>query len=73
MQFISNLANVLAGQQKIDVGKSKSNVYVKSGLQVLQVFSPTCPFSKRAFAKPTRIIFKALKISMSFQYFNPGV
>jgi len=35
---ISNLANVLVVSHKIDVGKSKSNVCVTSGLQVSKNF-----------------------------------
>jgi len=51
MQIISNLANVLVASQKIDVGKSKSNVCVKSVLQVLQVFFRTCPIGQNSICK----------------------
>jgi len=61
MQFISNLANVLAGQQKIDVGKSKSNVYVKSGLQVLQVFSNMSHWAKEHLQNGPELFLKIWK------------
>jgi len=51
MQIIFNLANVLEAKQKIDVDKRKTNVYVKSGIQVLQVFFPTCPIGKNSICK----------------------
>jgi len=57
MQIISNLANVLAALQKIDVGKSKSNVYVKSGSQVLRVFFPTCPIGQNSICKTDQNYF----------------